>query len=102
MKIIRELSECIEDEIRDAKHYAEQALAHKEEYPEVSAVYAKLSEERISAMSRLHEVVASLIRTYRDKNGEPPAGMLAVYNYLHERHIADTAQVKALQEMYKR
>lgn len=102
MKIIEELSERIIEEIDDAEYYAKQALLHREDYPDVAAVYAKLSEEEMAHMSRLHDAVATLINAYRAKNGEPPASMMAVYDYLHKKQIDEAAEVKALQAMYRK
>lgn len=51
-------------------------------------------------MQMLHNQVAKLIDTYRKTNGEPPEKMLAVYDYLHEKAINETKEVKILQQMY--
>ena len=47
-----------------------------------------------------HDAVVALIEGYRKENGEPPAPMMAIYNYMHERHITKAAAIKSLQEMY--
>lgn len=100
MKLIQELSESIEEEISDAKKYVEKALEVKELYPELSDTYYSLSRAEGDHMLKLHDQVTKLIRDYRNKNGEPPSDMLAVYEYLHKKHISDYADVKRLQEIY--
>lgn len=48
----------------------------------------------------LHSQVAKLIDQYRKTAGEPPIAMMAVYDYLHEKAIGETKEVKVLQQMY--
>ena len=101
MKIIKILSEKIEEEINDAKSYVKMALEYKDEYPEMSRTLYSISLQEMEHMNLLHGEVAGLIKRYRDTKGEPPAEMLAVYDYLHKQQIDKAAEVKVLQTMYK-
>ena len=101
MKIIKVLSEKIEEEVCDAKAYVKMAIEYKEEYPELSRDLYNLSMQEMDHMNILHNDVTELIRRYRESNGEPPADMMAVYDYLHKKQIDKALEVKTLQTMYK-
>ena len=101
MKLIEKLSDKISEEISDGKQYAKMALEYKDERPELARTLYAISTEEMGHMARLHEAVAEIIEEYRKEHGEPPADMLAVYDYLHKQQIDKAAEVKTLQAMYK-
>lgn len=101
MKVIKVLSNKISEEICDAKAYAKLSIEYKEEYPELSRVLYALSTQEMEHMNKLHAEVTEIIRKYRETNGEPPADMMAVYEYLHNEQIEKALEVKTLQAMYK-
>jgi len=101
MKIIKKLSERIEDEIKDSKMYAKWAVEMKEERRSLAdALYALSLDEMKHAMT-LHGEVTAIISEYRAEHGEPPEAMLAVYNYLHERQMEKCNEAKNYQSMYR-
>ena len=91
----------IEDEINDAGKYARCALKNKDGKPKLADLFYKLSNDEMTHMSLLHDAVTEIIADYRKEQGEPPAPMMAVYNYLHQKQIDHAAEVRALQAMYK-
>ena len=101
MKLIEILSEKIDEEINDAKSYIEMAIKYKDEYPEMSRTLSNISAQEMEHMTLLHNEVTLIIKKYRETEGEPPADMMAVYNYLHKKQIEKAAKVKTMQNMYK-
>lgn len=101
MKIIEKLSSLIEDEIDGAKCYAKMAVEYKDSKPEFARMLFGMSGDEMEHMGKLHGAVVDMINEYSETNGEPPANMMTLYDYLHKKHIESAAEVKALQALYK-
>lgn len=101
MKIIKELCNDIECKLDCAEGYVKKAIQYKLDYPSVAQRYLNYSNTCLEIMKGLHEEVVSLINSYRKEHGEPPAPMMAIYNYMHERFIEKAAAVKNLQDLFK-
>jgi len=101
MKIIQQLSEYIEEEISDSCKYAKAALEWKDKNRGLADTFFTLSQEEMKHMTMLHGEVVKLIEEYRKSNGEPPANMLAVYDYLHKQQIKHAEEAKRYQSMYR-
>ena len=101
MKLIKELEELMEDEIHDVKKYAEMAAKLKADHPGLAQVLYNISTQEDGHQAALHTEVVKLIEDHRRTKGEPPAAMMAVYDYLHKRHIENLAEARRYQEIYK-
>ena len=101
MKIIKCLAEQIEDELEDADKYIELAMKWKTEDQQAADLFSELSTEEMGHVDKLHRLVAEKITQFRTERGEPPADMMAVYNYVHEKHIKKATNIRVKQNMYK-
>lgn len=97
MKIIKDTCDYIDEELHDAEKYIKRALEVKQDYPELAELFNMLSGEEMKHMQMLHNQVVKLIDNYRKTEGEPPASMLAVYDYLHQKFIDHAKEIKILQ-----
>ena len=100
MKIIKCIAEKIEEELHDADAYIDLAMSWKDEQPDAAKVFYELSLEEMGHVDKLHTEVNDLISAYRQETGEPPKDMLTLYNYLHEKHMAEAMRIKVKQGMY--
>jgi len=101
MKLIQKLCEMVDEEIGDAHKYAKCALECKDDNPNLAKVFFDLSVAEMQHMTILHNEVTKQIEKYRQEKGEPPDGMKALYDYLHQKQIDKAAEVKTLQGMYR-
>lgn len=99
MKKIKELNDNIFDELHDAEKYAKLAMEYKDEDPTLSRNYLQKSKEELVHADGLHSDVVRVIKEYRAEHGEPPAPMMAIYNWEHGKAIDKTARIRALQNM---
>ena len=99
MRIIKDLSKQIKEELHDAEKYAKLALEHKTDLTELAEAYHRLAKEEISHANLLHEKVVAIIRKASMDTEAPPV-MRELWAWQHEEIIEEEAEVKRLIEMY--
>ena len=102
MKLIRDLEEAIGDEISDIKRYAMWAVELKESHPTLAQVLYNISTQEDGHQAAIHNEVVKIIEEHRRHHGEPPAAMMAVYEYLHKKSIDKLAEARMYQDVYKK
>ena len=101
MKIITKLVELINEELGDAKRYIKLARRERDTHPQLSSAFADLAEAEMGHVKILHTEAARLIEEHRAQVGEPPAEMLAVYNYEHDRQLDKSAKIRQMISEYR-
>lgn len=101
MKLIEKLTDRIDEEIEDVKYYAKLATEVKAEYPTLAQVLFNISTQEDGHQAAIHNEVVKIIEEHRRTHGEPPAAMMAVYDYLHKKSIDKLAEARMYQDVYK-
>ena len=101
MRIVKKLTELINEELCDAEKYAKLALEKKEQYPETAELFYSLSLEELKHMNALHNAVVKLIEPHIGDNDPRTQGMKIAHEILHEQAIEKEKEVKILQDMYR-
>lgn len=106
MKLIKQISNDIAENISEAKDKMRTAYALKAESPEAAAWYREMAQAHIGFNSKGHEVIKKLIEAYKasEEYKRNPAfadGMMGAWNAIHDDLIAKTAEVKAMVEGFK-
>lgn len=102
MRLIKILTNQIEEELEGAEDYISMALARREDHPSLSKTLYDISLDEMKHVDLLHAEVVKMIEEHRRTKGEPPADMMAVYEYLHEKHIKLAARIKVMQGEYRK
>ena len=101
MRIIKELSKRIKEELHDAEWYAKAAMENKMEHPDLADAYHHLSKEEMSHANLLHEKVVAIIRKASAERETPPV-MRELWEWQHEEIVEEEAEVVRLIEMYNK
>lgn len=101
MKIIKYLSEMIEDELEGAEDYAKQAIHYKADHPGLAETLYEISTQEVRHVNLLHDEVVKLIKAHRESHGEPPPAMMAIYEWQHNRQIEKMKEIKILQNQFR-
>lgn len=101
MRIIKYIVEKCEEELEDAENYLDNALLYKEENPSLADTLYAIAEQEIGHYKMLHEQAIKIISAYRQKNGEPPEAMKAIWDWEHKKAIDDYAIIQTKMKSYK-
>lgn len=101
MKAIKELAGHIESELKDADEYADLALHYMDDDHTLGDMYRTLANEEIGHAHKEHEQTVRLINEYKRDGKEPPAAMIAVWEWEHDRMVEHEAAVKMKLSMFK-
>ena len=101
MTLIKKIADMIEDELEGAEHYAKCAVKYKDEHPTLAKTFYDISTDEMRHVGLLHGEAVAIIEEHRRTHGEPPASMLAIWDYLHEKHIEKSNEVRMLQSQYR-
>ena len=101
MKLIEKLVDYIDEELEGAEHYAKCAVKHKADHPQLAKAFFEMSQDEMKHVHMLHDEVVKIIEEHKRTKGEPPAAMMAVWEYVHGKHIKEANEVRRIQDEYR-
>lgn len=101
MKIIKLLTDLIDEELCDAEKYAKLALEHKESDAEVAQMFFQLSQEELKHMATLHTADVNIVKKHMNDTDPRTEGMKIAHEILHERAMEKEKEVRILLDMYR-
>lgn len=102
MKILSKMISKANDTLEEIEWYAEKALHYKSDHKSVADVYNKIAEMHITIYDMLHKEMVGLIDEHKRIGHQPPAEMLAIWEYEHEKLIKEFAEAKTMVDEYKK
>jgi hypothetical protein len=83
---MQQIFDNMNDEMEDMEKYADEALVSASMgCKENAQKYYQLANEEGNHYMVLHAMAEDAIAKYRKDHGEPPAAMLEIYNWQHEK-----------------
>ena len=101
MRIIKNISGQIKEELHDAEKYAKLALEYKTDHPSLAGAYYRLANEELEHMTILHNHVMQMIEKAKNEKVVPPV-MFELWAWKHEEMIEEEKEVRMLLDMYSR
>ena len=101
MKLIQKISDMIDGELEGASDYGKEAVKYKDDNPMLAKTFYEIATQELQHVNLLHEQVVKLIEEHRRTKGDPPASMMAVYDYLHEKQIEKANKAKSYLATYR-
>lgn len=101
MRLIKHLSEQIEDEVCGAIEYAKDALEYKFSRPQLAELYYKLANVELNHVNELHEAVVKITEEAKGKKVEVPNSMVEKWEEKHRKMIEKMAEAKIYIGMFK-
>ena len=102
MKMLVNLIEKANDTMEEIEWYAEKAHHLRVDHKPLADTYIKVAEMHIDIYKMLHEKMVELIEEEKKKGIHPPAEMLAIWNYEHEKLVKEFSESKYLVDEYKK
>ena len=100
MKEIERLADQMDEEIEDLEEYVEEALEMKEKNPSLANTLFVIASDEKKHYNMLHMEVQRMIAEHKEKHGDPPPAMAALYDFVHRKQIQRMAKIESMMHMF--
>jgi rubrerythrin len=100
MKEIERLADRMDEELEGLEEYVEEALEIKEKNPSLANTFFVIAGDEKKHYNMLHMEVQRMIAEHKEKHGDPPPAMAALYDFVHKKQIKRMAKIEAMMNMF--
>lgn len=100
MEGIERLTDQMDEELEGLEEYVEEALEMKEKNPSLANTLFVIASDEKKHYNMLHMEVQRMIAEHREKHGEPPPAMAALYDFVHKKQIKRMAKIESMMNMF--
>ena len=100
MKEIERLVDRMDEEMEGLEEYVEEALELKEKNPSLANTLFVIASDEKKHYNMLHMEVQRMIAEHKEKHGDPPAAMAALYDFVHRKQIKRMAKIENMMNMF--
>lgn len=101
MKEFKEVLSYADEALECAEEYANEAAKHKEQYPDLAALYYRCAADCHTHAEQLSTHAWRMVEECEKKNPEHASWMRHVWEYAREMRMKRIERVKHMMEMYK-
>lgn len=102
MERIRKIWKIIDGNLKEARRYAEMALGCRDSHRQSADWYLAMAKSHIDFNSPAFSMLERMVGEMAEHNRELGPGVMAMYAARREEWMEETAEVKAMIEMYGR
>lgn len=95
---MKKLVEDMWDELDGAKHYAEQAMAHKGMNSAGASMYAEMARQELAHFENLHKMAVQELSAH---TGEDHKAVSMIWDWEHDKMMRRAAKIRAMLDMAK-
>lgn len=96
MKKIAVMVEVMQKELETAEKYAKKAVEYKAEDKAVAETLDAIAGQKQEAVEKMHTHIERIIKEYNAEHGQPPAPMMMIWKWEHEKIMDQSARIKVI------
>lgn len=102
MKLIKDITNDMMEEIHDAKHRIKRAMELKPLYPDIAQRESEIAAQELVHAEKDHKSAVEMIEEFKKTKGEPPEYMMESWEEKHEDFMEKYARAKCMIELFNK
>ncbi|MDE6598768.1 MAG: hypothetical protein K2K34_01640 [Oscillospiraceae bacterium] len=102
MRLIKDITDDMMEEIHDAKRRIKRAMEFKPLYPDIAQRESEIAAQELVHAEKDHKSAMELIEEFKKSKGEPPEYMMEFWKEKHEDFMEKYAHAKCMIDLFNK